>query len=243
GTAPGFGGVVTASNECGPVNVTCDAGTITTTGCARTQIFTFTATGCGLMSTCTRTFTWTVVTAPVFANCGQTIPLGCNPPLLPTCANVGTAPGFGGVVTASNECGPVNVTCDAGTITATGCNRTQIFTFTATGCGLTSTCTRTFTWTVVTAPAFANCGQTIPLGCNPAVLPTCATLSTTPFGGAVTASNECGSVNVTCDAGTITTIGCARTQIFTFTATGCGLTSTCTRTFTWTVVTAPVFAN
>src|SRR5205085_7492841 len=124
-----------------------------------------------------RTFTWTVVTAPTFGNCGQTIPLGCNPAALPTCATVGTA-AFGGLVTASNECGPLTVTCDAGTITSSSCNRSQIFTYTESAYNLTSTCTRTFTWTVVTAPTFGNCGQTIPLGCNPASLPTCATVVT-----------------------------------------------------------------
>jgi hypothetical protein len=40
---------------------------------------------------------------------------------------------------------------------------------------------------------------------------------------------------VTCSAGSITINGCNRTQVFTFEATACGQTVTCTRTFTWTV--------
>src|SRR5205085_1385756 len=191
-----------------------------------------------------RTFTWTVVTAPAFANCGGTTALGCNPATLPTCALIqaGTAP-FGPAVTAGNECGPVSVSCDAGTVTTSGCNRSQIFTFTASACNLTSTCTKTFTWTVVTAPTFANCAQTPALGCNPQALPSCAAFLTGAFGGMPTASNECGPLTVTCDAGTVSVAGCNRSQIFTFTASACNLTSTCTRTFSWTVVTAPAFAN
>ena len=164
------------------------------------------------------------------ANCGQTIALGCNP-TLPTCATIGTAP-FGGVVTASNECGPITVTCEAGQITGNACNKQQIFTFTATACGQTTTCTRTFTWTVSTAPVMANCGQIVPLGQNPQILPTCATIQN--FGGIVTASNECGPVEVTCQPGNIIENGCSLSQVFTFTATACGQTTTCTRTFTWT---------
>src|SRR4051812_29698379 len=133
--------------------------------------------------------------------------------------------------TASNECGPVNVSCSAGTVTISGCNRSQIFTFTASACSLTSTCTRTFSWTVVTAPAFANCGQTPALFCNPQALPNCEAIAQGLFSSDLTASNECGPVNVSCSAGTVTVSGCNRSQIFTFTASACSLTSTCTRTF------------
>ena len=67
-------------------------------------------------------------------------------------------------------------------------------------------------------------------------MPTCATLDNPLFGGLVTASNECGNVPVTCQAGPITIVGCSFSQVFTFTAEACGLTNTTTstRTFTWT---------
>lgn len=93
---------------------------------------------------------------------------------------------------------------------------------------------RTATWTVVTTPIFANCGQIINLNSNPQNLPTCVTLDNPIFGGLVTASNECGNVPVTCEAGPITIVGCGFSQVFTFTATACGLSNTCTRTFNWT---------
>ncbi|MFN4256184.1 MAG: HYR domain-containing protein, partial [Saprospiraceae bacterium] len=231
----GFGGAVTASNSCGSVPVTCTAGGITISGCTRTQIFTFEATACGQTVTCTRTFTWNVTTPPSFnGTCGNgVVNLGCNPVSLPACDPN---------VTASNQCGPLTVTCNVGTITVNGCNRQQSFLYVANapGCGNFSTCQRIFNWQETTAPVFGNCDNTIDLGYNPATLPTCANVQTTPFGGAVTATNECGNVSgITCSAGSVSVNGCDRSQVFTFTITGCGFTTTCTRTFTWQQGTAP----
>ncbi|MCC6725719.1 MAG: DUF11 domain-containing protein, partial [Saprospiraceae bacterium] len=237
----GFGGAVTASNSCGSVPVNCSAGTITISGCTRTQIFTFDATACGQTVTCTRTFTWNVVTPPSFnGTCGNgVINLGCNPATLPSCDPN---------VTASNECGPITVVCQVGAITSNGCNRSQTLTYVANaiGCGTFSTCTKIYNWQVSTSPVvFTNCDNTIDLGCNPATLPSCANIQQVGFGGQITASNDCGNIsNITCSGGTITVNGCNRTQVFTILATpSCGPSGTCTRTFTWQVVTPPVFAN
>ncbi|WP_028526834.1 MopE-related protein [Runella limosa] len=226
--AGSFGGAVSASNSCGSVPVTCTAGAIDINGCNRTQVFTFEATACGQTVTCTRTFTWTVVTPPSFnGTCGNgVINLGCNPLTLPACDPN---------VTASNQCGPISVTCNVGAITMNGCNRSQTLTYVANapGCGTFSTCIKIYNWQIATAPVFDNCDNTIDLGCNPTTLPTCSNVHTAPFGGAITASSECGNVSVSCVAGTVTSNGCNRSQLFTFTATACGLTTTCTRTFTW----------
>ena len=164
-------------------------------GCNRSQVFTFTATACGITSTCTRTFNWTQVTPPSFnGSCSNgVINLGCNPVTLPACDPN---------ITASNECGPISVTCNVG-IQVNGCNRQQTLTYVANavGCGAFSTCKNT-QWQVTTAPVFANCDNTYDLGCNPATIPTCANVQTAPFGGAVTASNECGNVGgITCSEG------------------------------------------
>ncbi|MBK8109069.1 MAG: hypothetical protein IPK46_01355 [Saprospiraceae bacterium] len=234
-----FGGAVTASNSCGSVPVSCSAGSITVNGCNRSQIFTFTATACGQTSTCTRTYNWTQVTPPSFnGTCGNgVINLGCNPVTLPACDPN---------VMATNECGPISVTCNVGAITSNGCNRSQTLTYVANapGCGTFSTCIRIFNWQVTTAPVFANCDNTIDLGCNPGTIPTCANVQTAPFGGAVTASNECGNVSgITCSEGAVTSNGCNRSKVFTFSVTACGFTSTCTRTFTWKIASLPVFDN
>lgn len=234
-----FGGAVTASNSCGSVPVTCSAGSITINGCNRSQVFTFTATACGITSTCTRTYNWTSVTPPSFnGTCGNgVINLGCNPVTLPACDPN---------VMATNECGPISVTCNVGTIQVNGCNRQQtlIYVANAAGCGTFSTCQKIYNWQVTTAPVFANCDNTFDLGCNPATIPTCANVQTAPFGGAVTASNECGNVSgITCSEGAVTSSGCNRSKVFTFSVTACGFTSTCTRTFTWKVASLPVFDN
>jgi hypothetical protein len=74
--------------------------------------------------------------------------LHCNPASIPTC---GTAT----LPAASNECGPVNVTCSQpAPDTVSGCNHSRTLTFTATDLcsGLQSTCTRTYTWKVDTTP-------------------------------------------------------------------------------------------
>ena len=218
-------GAATATDACGDPTITSALGEITSNGCQRSQTRTYTATdGCGNSSTCQQVFTWTVVTTPVLAGVPAGGALGCNPTTLPSCDPN---------VSASNECGTVEVTCTPGTIQENGCNRTQIFTYSATACGLTSSATATYTWTVVTAPVLAGVPAGGALGCNPTTLPVCSQT--------VTASNECGSVTVTCTPGTIQENGCNRTQIFTYSATACGLTSSATATYTWKVDTeAPV---
>src|SRR5262249_19908070 len=222
---------VAARNECGDATVDCSDSGVTTSGCNRSQTFTYTATpSCGTQSTCSQTFTWKVVTAPQFDNCSDgNTDLGCNPPSVPGCDPT---------VAAHNECGSVPVTCQSTESDDPDvCHHARTLVYTATDAcsGLSSSCTRTYTWTRVTAPVFDNCTDgTSDLGCNPP-LPACDTT--------ITAHNECGSVTGNCQQGQIASSSCNRTQAFTYTATGCGLTSTCIRTFTWTRVTAPVFDN
>ena len=109
--------------------------------CEKTQTWTATYSNtCWTSDSKSITYTWTVVTAPVFDNCvSGTTALGCDP-TLPICATD---------ITAYNECGPVRVSCTPGEIQVNGFNRSQTFTYTAEGaCEYTSTCVRTFTWFV-----------------------------------------------------------------------------------------------
>ena len=150
-------------------------------------------------------------------NCGQTIPLGCNP-TLPTCATIanGTAP-YGGAVTVSSGCGVVPITCDAGAITGTTCNKQQIFTFTAVACGKTLTCTRTFTWTV-TEPVSILCAPDKTIECNSQFnfdLPT--------------ASGGCGSTPTITVVSTITNANGSKTRTWLASA-SCGGSATCSQT-------------
>src|SRR5262249_13714823 len=74
------------------------------------------------------------------------------------------------------------------------------------------------------------------LGCNPASVPTCDS--------SITASNECGSVPVTCSPSD-SVVGCMHTRTLTYTATDtCSkLSNTCVQHITWRVVTKPAFDN
>jgi hypothetical protein len=188
-----------------------------------TRTYTLFFDGVAQTPTCSQTIRVSDTTDPVFANCpASPIDLGCNP-TPPVAANAISAAGA-----ATDNCGGTpSISATGGAINSSGCNRTQLWTVTATdACGNEGVCLVTYTWQVVTAPVFNNCtsGDT-DLGANPIDLPACD--------NSITAANECGPVTVTCTAGAIIVNGCNRSQTFTYVATGCGLSTTCTRTFTW----------
>jgi hypothetical protein len=230
--------LVTATDNSGSVTVTVthvDAGTTT----APTRTFTITATdGCGNVATAGPVvYTWTAdTTAPVISSVPAGRNLGCNPASLPTDASVKA------LVTATDNSGSVTVTVthvDAGTAIAP----TRTFTITATdGCGNVATASPVvYTWTADTTPPVIS---SVPaggnLGCNPATLPTDASVK-----ALVTATDNSGSVTVSIthvDGGT----ACAPTRTFTITATdGCGNASAPqTVVYSWTAdTTAPVITS
>src|SRR5213075_3168800 len=120
-------------------------GAVGSTGCARSQTRTWTATdGCGNVGTASRTVTWTFdITAPV---------------VTPT-------------ATASDNCsGSLTPTASDGAVGSTGCTRSQTRTWTATdACGNVGTASRTVTWTFdITAPVVTPTSYALTsLGCNP----------------------------------------------------------------------------
>lgn len=125
---------------CGVAPVVGVSGKIISSGCQRSQTFTYTATDeCGNSVTATTTYTWTEdLTPPVLVNVPADQFLGSNPEL-PAC-NSG--------VTAIDECGEATVTCSPGQIIQNDNQRSQTFTYTATdNCGNTSSATTTYTWT------------------------------------------------------------------------------------------------
>src|SRR5258705_209435 len=215
-------GSATATDACGTPTVTTTTGTIQSNGCIRSQTRTFTATDiCGNTATTSRTATWTEdLTAPAITATGNDAPLGCNPTAAAIDAALGSA-------TATDACGTPTVTTTTGTIQPTGCFRSQTRTFTATDiCGNTSTTSRTATWTEdLTAPTITATGNDAPLGCNPAAAAIDAAL------GSATATDACGTPTVTSSDGNVSSNGCIRSQIRTFTATDiCGNTATTSRT-------------
>src|ERR1044071_1016826 len=199
--------LVTASDGCSAVttNVTHLDGT---TNCVVTRTFTVTVTdACPNSASQNVIYTWTAdtnkpsLTVPTGSN------LGCNPANLPTDASVAA------LVTASDGCSAVttNVTHLDGT---TNCVVTRTFTVTVTdGCTNSATKIVLYTWTTdtnkpsLTVPTGSN------LGCNPANLPTDASVA-----ALVTASDGCSAVttNVTHLDGTT---NCIVTRTFTVTVT------------------------
>ncbi len=230
-------GTATASDACGPVTITSSDGSVTSGGCQRSQVRTWTARdACGNTSTASRSTSWIEDNSgPTITTGGTGTSLGCNPSAGDINAALGTA-------TATDNClGIPTITTNDGAVQSSGCARSQTRTFTAEdGCGNTSTASRTVTWTAdVTPPVFTGTYVTLPLGCNPAAGDVTTAL------GAATATDFCGSPVVTSSDGPLVSNGCNRSQTRTFTATdGCTNTATTSRTVTWTEDnTPPVFTG
>src|SRR6185436_8270613 len=150
------------TDACGTPTVSSLDGAITSNGCLRSQVRTFTAVdACGNTATVSRTVNWTSdVTPPAFTGNYNDVTLGCNPTDITT--SLGSA-------TATDACGTPTVSSLDGAITSNGCLRSQVRTFTAVdACGNTATITRTVNWkSDVTPPAFTGNYNDVTLGCNP----------------------------------------------------------------------------
>ena len=228
--------LVTATDACSTPTINVSS-VDTTNGCTVTRTFTVTATdACGNTSTAkTVVYTWTAdTTAPVV-----TVPtgssLGCNPVTLPTVASVKA------LVTATDACSTPTINVSS-VVSGTACAMTNTFTVTATdACGNTSTAkTVVYTWTVDTTAPVVTVPTGSNLGCNPATVPTAASVK-----ALVTATDACSAPTVNVSS-VDTTNGCTVTRTFTVTATdACGNISTAqTVVYSWTVdTTAPTLSG
>ena len=224
---------VAATNLCPLVSTNVSVVT-TTNGITITRTFSITATDeCGFVSAPqTVIYTWTIdTTSPVITHLPTGGYLGCNPTNLPTTASVAAQ------VVGTNLCPLVSTNVSVATVT-NGITVTRTFSITVTDqCGNTSaTNTVVYTWTIdTTAPVITHVPAGGNLGCNPATLPTVASVS-----AQVTATNNCSiqSLNVT---DVDTTNNCTVTSTFTITATdACGNVSAPTNVvYTWTADTTP----
>src|SRR5437868_8176 len=151
---------LTATDNCGTPTLTSSDGIVSSNGCDRTQIRTWTATdACGNSSTASRTVNWIFdITAPVISATGVTTTLGCNPTATDIDAALGSA-------TATDNCGTPTLTSNDSVVSSNGCDRTQTRTWTATdACGNTTTALRTVSWTFdITAPVISATGVTTTL--------------------------------------------------------------------------------
>src|SRR4029078_4024511 len=230
-------GSATATDACGTVtNITFSDGSISTSTCSSSQTRTFTAVdGCGNSATISRTVSWlSAPSPPAIIITPASVTLGCNPAASDITAALGSA-------TATAACSTPIVTFTDGAISSNGCLRSQIRTFIASdGCGNSATAARTVTWTSdQTPPTFTGAYPDVTLGCNPLASDITAAL------GSASATDGCGTTTRTSADGSITTNGCLRSQIRTFTAIdACGNSATITRTVNWTSDnTPPVFTG
>ena len=221
---------VAASSCCGrPVTITCQSAD-TTVGCKTFRLITYTATDdAGHSATCSQTITWTTDTTPPTITAPPGGDLGCNPnpAALPTDDSIKAQ------VTAKDGCnGGVTITVthvDAGT----PCAMSRTFTITAIDACKNSAppAIVVYTWKAnTTPPTIGGIPSGSDLGCNPANLPTDASVA-----AQVTALDACGGVaqiNVShTDSGT----PCAMIRTFSITASdSCGNgTAPVQVVFTW----------
>jgi hypothetical protein len=141
-----------------------------------------------------------------------------------------------GSASATDGCGTPTLSQSDGAVTSNGCLRSQVRTFTATdACGNTATITRTVNWTAdQTPPVFTGTYTDVTLGCNPTDINTSL--------GSASATDGCGTPTLSQSDGAVTSNGCLRSQVRTFTATdACGNTATITRTVNWTSDVTPPY--
>jgi hypothetical protein len=221
-------GTASATDNCGAATVTSSTGSITSSGCNRSQTRFWTATdACNNSSSTSRTVSWVEdVTPPVITIAGHVPNAGCNP----TSLAFGTA-------SATDNCGAATVTSSTGSVTSSGCNRSQTRFWTATdACNNSSSTSRTVSWVEdVTPPVITIAGHVPNAGCNPSSL---------AFGTA-SATDNCGAASVTSSTGSVTSSGCNRSQTRFWTATdACNNSSSTSRTVSWVEDTqAPVFTD
>jgi hypothetical protein len=230
---------LSASNACGTAAII-QTNTVTTNGCQATQLFTIVATdGCGNTATALVTNTWTANSiAPVLGGVPIGTNLGCNPASVPTLASLQAA-----VFSTNDTCSPATVRVTGGVPVTNGCGVIQIFTIIASNaCGNTATAYVTNTWTANAVPPLLS-GVPIGtnLGCNPASVPTLASVQ-----AVVSSTNDtCSPATVHVTGGIPLTNACGVLQVFTITATNaCGNTAVAYVTNSWTAnTTAPVLSG
>jgi hypothetical protein len=219
GTASDSSGIDTSSYSvnCGSLVGGECGGTIT-------RVFTI-SDNCGNTATCTQTIGVNDNIPPVVTNCPSGGDLGCNPTTIPAADT--------SAFTATDNCMKLSKTW-SDVVTGT-CNKMLTRTYTATdSCNNSVTCQQIFTWIDdTTDPVFTSCPPSQNLGCNP---------STFPGPGTATATDNCGTANVTAGAlgAPVNTNGCVwtRTRIYTATDT-CGNTATCAQVFTYVIDNTP----
>ena len=223
---------MSAANACGSALLSVTS-TLATNGCLVSDTFVISAVdACGNTGSSSVVYTWTAnTTAPVIHGAPTGGYLGCNPANIPTCSSVTNG------MSASAACGSASLSASS-ILTTNGCFLTNTFTIKATdGCGNTASTNVVYSWTAnTTAPVIHGAPTGGYLGCNPANIPTCSSVT-----NGMSASAACGSASLSASS-ILTTNGCFLTNTFTIKATdGCGNTASTSVVYSWTAnTTAPV---
>ncbi len=230
-------GTATAMDNCGVGTPTPADGTVSSTGCSRSQTRTWNVTdACGNpAAAATRTATWTEdIILPVINATGSSLALGCNPTAAQIEAALGTA-------TVTEACSTILPNVMTSNVTSNGCMSSQTRTWNATDAcnNVAITVSRTATWNMdVMAPVITATGTTLTLGCNPTAAQIEAAL------GTATASDNCGVSSPIPSDGMVVSNGCLRSQTRTWTVSDACAGNPATavsRTVTWTIdITLPV---
>lgn len=219
---------LTATDNCGNVPVICTPGPIEGTGCAKSQTFKYSATdACGNETTDYVTYTWKEDSEkPVVSGIPAGGDLGCNP------ANIPTVESIKALLTANDNCGEATITVLMSSRDERLCGKVRQFVITATdACGNTSLPAQVlYTWTQdTTAPVLSGIPVGGDLGCNPANIPTAASIR-----ALLSVTETCSKVALTVkesDGGD----SCNKSRTFEISASdGCGNATTPVRvTYTW----------
>ena len=213
-THPDNTGYVTFSSECCQGSVTY-SDTRTSDCC---QIFitrTWRIVDCyGYLTTYVQTITVLLdVSAPVIT-CAALRPGACNTTPSPD----------PGSVTVTDEC-PGSLTVTSSDAAGAGCIVVTTFTWTATDqCGHSSTCTQTYSRIMDAVPPVIVCPPPVALPCN---------TTPTPSASLITATDNCGTPEISLVSSSSSTVGCLVTYVFTWRAIdACGNFADCKQILT-----------
>ena len=183
---------------------------VTTIGCEKTFIFTWKATdACGNFAVCDEIFTSIFDNIDPFIECPEPVLLPCNTTPVPDPS----------LITVADNCGTPTLSLIGTNISNIDCLKIFEFTWRATDdCGNFSECTQVYLSDFDIIPPQIICPVSDTL-CN---------VTPTPSVSQITATDNCGIVDITFVGTTTSTAGCVTTYYFTWKATDdCGNMVTC----------------
>ena len=201
---------ISAQDNCGTPTLLNTGVTVTTVGCLKTFVFTWQATdACGNIAVCDEIFTSVFDVIDPFIECPEPVLLPCNTTPVPDPS----------LITVADNCGTPFLTLIGTDISSIDCLKIFEFTWRATDdCGNFSECTQVYFSDFDIIPPKIICPDPDTL-CN---------VTPTPSVSLISATDNCGIVDITLVGTTTSSTGCVTTYNFTWKATDdCENTATC----------------